>query len=82
MFFSSYTEFVICRMCGSDITLSNYFVNKLSPDALIAVNYTFNDVPDVMIQDLENPYGIQFSIATLKKAHCAATDTNVSVKNR
>lgn len=64
-------------MCGFDVTLSNYFVNKRSPDALVAANYTFHDVPNVLIQDLRNPFGIHFSVATLKQAHCAIIDSHV-----
>lgn len=73
----SFSEFVICRMCGSDITLSNYFDNKLSPVAVSVGNHTFHDVPDVLIQELENPFGIKFQVATLKQAHCAITESNV-----
>lgn len=67
-------------MCGSDVTISNFLVNKLSPDALIAANYTYLDVPDVLIQELRNPFGIQFSVVTLKHAHCAHTDSAVSIE--
>lgn len=64
-------------MCGSDITLSNYFENKLSPVAVSVGNHTFHDVPDVLVQELENPFGIKFHVATLKQAHCAITESNV-----
>lgn len=65
-------------MCGIDLTLSNHFVNKLSPVTISIGNYTFHDKSDVLIQELENPFGIRFHVATLRHVHCAVTESSVS----
>lgn len=58
--------------------MSNYFDNKISPVALSFTNRTFHDQADVLIQELENPFGRRFHVATLKKSYCAETDHSVS----
>lgn len=76
--FLSCTEYVICRHCGSDITVSNFFEEKLSPLALSFTNQTFYDTKSVLIQTLENPLGIRFKVVVTKKAHCARISSRVS----
>lgn len=74
----SFSEFMICRHCGTDVTISNFFINKLSPHALSASNQTFNKHHKVLVQTLENSLGVQFKVAIVRKAHCAAVSFRVS----
>uniref|UniRef100_U5EPA1 Putative 17 kDa salivary protein n=1 Tax=Corethrella appendiculata TaxID=1370023 RepID=U5EPA1_9DIPT len=68
-------EYLICRQCGSDITLTNFLIEKLSPVALSVVNQTIYENKRVLIQEVQNPLGIKFKIILLKQAHCAKFDT-------
>lgn len=72
------TEYVICRHCGSDITLSNFFINKLSPYALTSTNQTFYQNKRILLQNLENPFGLEFQVAIVHRAHCAIINAPVS----
>lgn len=76
--FSDSTEYVICRHCGSDITISNFFQDKLSPLALSITNQTFHHSKTVLIQTLENPLGIRFKVAIANRARCAIINSRVS----
>ncbi|XP_031635796.1 protein cereblon homolog [Contarinia nasturtii] len=65
-------EFILCRYCGSDVTISNFFLNKISPYALSASNQTFYNHQKILVQTLENSLGVQFKVVIVRKAHCAA----------
>lgn len=73
-----FTEHILCKYCGSDVTISNFFLNKLSPLALFASNQSIYNQQKVLIQTLQNPLGIQFKVAIVRKANCAALDIKVS----
>lgn len=73
-------EYVICRHCGNDITISNFFLNKLSPLALWSTNYTFYDNKNILIQRLENPFGIQSRVAIVHRANCAKLNSPVIIR--
>lgn len=66
-------------MCGTEITTSHSFVHKLSPVAVTVGNYTFHETTDVLIQELENPFGLRFNVATVKQAECGVTQSSVSI---
>lgn len=74
---SAHTEFMICRHCGSDIALSNFLVNTLSPAAKHWTHGRLYSTADVLVQDLVNPLGGRFRVVAVRKAQCAKTD-NVS----
>lgn len=68
---------MICRDCGSDISLSNFLFNKISPSALSSTNVTLFNT-EVLVQDLVNPLGVHFKVIIVKKATCNKIE-NVSV---
>lgn len=74
-----FTEFVLCRYCGSDVTISNFFLNKLSPFALFASNQSIYNQQKILVQTLENSLGVQFKVAIVRKANCAALNIKVRV---
>lgn len=68
----------MCRYCGSDVTISNFFLNKLSPFALFASNQSIYNQEKILVQTLENSLGVQFKVAIVQKANCAAINIKVS----
>lgn len=75
---SLFSEYIICRQCGVDITISNFFLNKISPSATATSNQSFYKDINVLVQTLENPLGISFRVFIVKRAHCANTIHRVS----
>lgn len=71
------TEFVLCRYCGSDVTISNFFLNKISPHALSASNQSFYNHQKILVQTLKNSLGVQFKVATVRRANCAPINIRV-----
>lgn len=63
-------DFVLCRQCGADVADSHYIVNQLSPDALIKSNQTLFGRPEIEVQLVLNPLGVQFHIFTTTRAKC------------
>lgn len=55
-------------------------MHEFSPNAISIGNYTFHETPGVLIQELENPFGIRFNVATVKKAECSLTQSSVGFK--
>lgn len=73
------SEFIVCKHCGTDLTLSNFFVNSyISPLALTASNQTFYNRALVLEQLFENPVGIKFKVVVLQRANCVRSDSRVS----
>lgn len=68
---------MICRHCGTDISLSNFLLTKLSPAATQAANASLYGTAGVLVQDLVNPLGGRFRVVAVRKAQCAKVD-NVS----
>lgn len=71
-------EFLLCRYCGSDVSISNFFLNKVSPYALSASNQSFYNQQQILVQTLENSLGVQFNVAIVQKANCAAINIRAS----
>lgn len=78
-FFVHSTEFIICRHCGTDVSITNFFIDKISPHALSAANHTFFNHQNVLVQTLENSLGVQFKVAIVRKAHCAPINIRVNI---
>lgn len=53
------------------MSLTNFFIQKPSPLALSTVNQTIFQTKNILVQDLENPFGIRFRIVLLKVATCS-----------
>lgn len=73
---------MICRHCGNDVTISNFFINKISPHALSASNQTIYNHQKVLVQTLENSLGVQFKVAIVRKAHCASVNFRVCFRRK
>lgn len=69
-----HADYMICRHCGNDISLSNFLLNVDSPNAVQSWNATFFRTPGVLVQELTNPVGGIFRVVNVKKAHCAKVD--------
>lgn len=61
------------------MTISNFFLNKLSPFALFASNQSIYNQQKILVQTLENSLGVQFKVAIVRKANCAALNIKVRV---
>lgn len=66
---------MICRHCGSDISLSNFLLSKPSPAATQLLNVTLYGVSGVLVQDLINSIGGHFRVVASRKAQCALVDS-------
>ncbi|XP_037040898.1 protein cereblon homolog [Bradysia coprophila] len=64
-------DFVICRQCGTDVSLSNFLINKPAASTLDSNNITLFNKTSVLVQQLENPAGVRFQIVTVNIAFCA-----------
>lgn len=69
--FYFFSDYLICRTCGSDIALSNFITIKQSNKALVASNETLFEKKEALVQLLENPLGSRFEVIALKRASCA-----------
>ncbi|XP_055694990.1 protein cereblon-like isoform X2 [Lutzomyia longipalpis] len=68
-------DFLICRACGNDVAVTNFFLHKLSPQAKYAANETLFDDQKTLVQELENPFGIRYRVVLLRHATCAQIDS-------
>ncbi len=66
-----FTDFIICRQCGTDASLSNFLVNKQAASTVDSKNITLFNKTGILIQELENPVGARFQVVTVKTAFCA-----------
>lgn len=67
----NFADFIICRQCGTDVSLSNFLVNKKAEVTLDSKNLALFNKTSVLIQELENPVGARFQIVTVNIAFCA-----------
>jgi hypothetical protein len=66
-------DYLVCRNCGADVSLTNFFVNKLSPSAIASINTTlFGE--DVLVQEFVNPINLKFIVVLLKRASCSRVE--------
>lgn len=68
-------DYMICRQCGNDISLSNFLLNVDSPLATQSWNATFFRSPGVHVQELTNPLGNLFRVISVRKAHCSKIES-------
>lgn len=66
-----FTDFIICRQCGTDVSLSNFLVNKQAATTLDSKHVALFNKTSVLVQELENPVGARFQIVTVNIAFCA-----------
>lgn len=70
----THTEFMICRHCGRDITVSNHLLNQRSPAAVSVAHQRLYGQDDVLVQELVNPLGNRFRVVAVRHAQCARAD--------
>lgn len=79
---TSEPEFLVCRHCGTDISLGNFLLNKLSPSAVLSANASLFGTSGVLVQDLINPLGVRFRVVAVRKAQCASENVHVRLRAR
>ncbi|KAJ6635834.1 Protein cereblon, partial [Pseudolycoriella hygida] len=64
-------DFMICRHCGADVSLSNFLTNKRASSSLESKNISLYEKQSVLVQQLENPAKARYHIVTVNIAFCA-----------
>jgi hypothetical protein len=71
--------YLLCKSCGEDNTVLNLIDNtRISDTNLGLKNVTFGHNKEVLVQELQNPRGIDFKVLISKKAKCSKATSNVS----
>lgn len=68
-----FSDYILCRECGSDVASALSLVNLPSPAAIERVNKSVFGVKEVDIQTIRNPLNIQFEIITVLDSTCATS---------
>jgi hypothetical protein len=70
--------YLLCKSCGEDNTILNLIDNTIISDTNRGLkNITFGQ-KEVLVQELQNPRGIDFKVLISKRAKCSRTTSNVS----
>lgn len=79
IYFSHYSDFLLCRYCGFNVAPASTLVNLKSPAAEEIYNQSLFGLDNVEVQSLKNPLGIQFNIVTARGGTCVATSKVLSL---
>lgn len=74
----SLSDYMICKHCGADVSLSNFLLRKTSPEAVSTGNYTLYNTADVLVQELVNPIGAKFKVILVNHASCSKVDNVIN----